>query len=1168
MAHDEAYKYAETEIRKALKSRDTHLTLARRNLTELPESLCELSHLQWLDLSTNNLESVPEFIGKLSQLHSLNIADNRLTRVPDSLGRLSKLETLYLYQNKLQFLPNSLSQLSKLKSLHIWHNPITELPASMEKLRGLLELDISKTRLAALPEWISQLENLQTLGIWGNPTTLLPSSMGRMRQLQEIDLSHNELTELPKFISHLHQLKDLDLAFNDLSSLPDFLDQLKQLENLDLSSNNLSSLPNFLRELKLMKKLDLSSNNLSSLSDVLSQLNQLEKLDLSDNNLSSLPEFLSRFTRLKELNLAANGLSAIPDFFGQLSQLEFLDLSNNDLSTLPDSLSQLKELRHLSLFNNRLKIIPSSFGQLVKLSKLNLDGNPISLEFSAAYAEGLESVQRYLRAQTSDQVALYEAKLILIGEGEVGKSCLLGALRGDPWEPDRPTTHGIEIKPLTWTDPRTGTTITLNGWDFGGQPVYRPTHQLFFSSPAVYLVVWKPREGPQQGLVKEWIKLVKHREPEAKLIVVATHGGPGQRQPDIDRQEIWDLFGRELVVDFLTVESKPDGKNPGKGITELRNAIGQVAMGLPGMGRKVPIRWQEAQQALKRASAAYLSLEQVMSICEKHAMEIEESRDFVRIAHRLGHLIHYEHDPALRTVVILKPDWLSTAMSFVLDDEQTRKSHGLVSLMRLAELWNDPKRDAENRYPAKLHRIFLRLMERFDLSYRISSPAISDSAGTSHDTSLVAQLVPDIRPEQDLEYVWPLEMARGDEQQTQICRIVDAKTGQSATAEGLFYQLIVRLHKFSLGKADYERSVHWQRGLVLDDSYNGRALLEYVGNDVRIRVRAPYPERFLSVLTSEVKWLVENFWAGLRCDAMVPCVDPCGKNVPGTGLFEVQKLIESKKRFRLEYPCPTCNEWQSIDVLLRNAPVAQRMPLETLLASLAGGLSGVRRQLLAQHGETVRRFDLLDIGTQRVLSKIDDAFSGMMQALSDEAKDGPRLFSFRPIDPGFFDRPKWVSAKFRLTLWCEHSRLPLPSINGKDDRRGVYDLSLPREWFVKAAPFFKILTGTLSLMLPVASSATKLLLEDATYKHIEKELELGQKSIDSLIKGADKAEEWLIRKDTPDIEHGEAVSAEGAILRQLHAWLKGIDPSFGGLVRVQNKRQEFLWVHKNFEGEY
>ena len=110
---------------------------------------------------------------------------------------------------------------------------------------------------------------------------------------------------------------------------------------------------------------------------------------------------------------------------------------------------------------------------------------------------------------------------------------MLGALRGDEWVENRPTTHGIEIKPVEVSDPTTGTAITLNGWDFGGQPVCRPTYQLFFSTPAVYLVVWKPREGPQQGFVKEWIKLVKHREPDAKILVVATHGGPGARQPTL-----------------------------------------------------------------------------------------------------------------------------------------------------------------------------------------------------------------------------------------------------------------------------------------------------------------------------------------------------------------------------------------------------------------------------------------------------------------------------------------------------------------------------------------------------------------------------------------------------------------------------------------------------------
>ncbi len=303
----------------------------------------------------------------------------------------------------------------------------------------------------------------------------------------------------------------------------------------------------------------------------------------------------------------------------------------------------------------------------------------------------------------------------------------------------------------------------------------------------------------------------------------------------------------------------------------------------------------------------------------------------------------------------------------------------------------------------------------------------------------------------------------------------------------------------------------------------------------------------------------------------MPCIEPCGKEAPGTGLFEVQKLIESKKRRRPEYPCSVCNEWQGIDHLLRNAPAAQRMPAHELLSrfsEMSGELSGVRELLIAQHGEALGRFDGLDVSTQRILSKVDDAYTRLMQTLTDEAKDGPRLFSFQPVDPGFFDRPKWINQKFRLTLWCEHSRLPLPSLNGEDNKRGVYDLNFPREWFVKAAPFFKVLTSTLSLVLPVASSATKLLLDDATYKGIEKELDLGQKSIESVLKGGEKLGSWLGESDAPDLEHGEGVRAQGAILRQLHSFLKEKDPGFGGLVRVRNKRQEFLWVHPQFEKEY
>jgi hypothetical protein len=544
-------------------------------------------------------------------------------------------------------------------------------------------------------------------------------------------------------------------------------------------------------------------------------------------------------------------------------------------------------------------------------------------------------------------------------------------------------------------------------------------------------------------------------------------------------------------------------------------------------------------------------------------MDDDEARLFVTISHRLGHLIYYQHDPALSDIVVLKPDWLATAISFVLDDEVTRAAHGLVRFSRLSQLWADPTRPADTRYPADLHPIFLRLMERFDLSYEVAGLSPKDD---SDPASLIAQLVPDTRPEKDLTREWPSAIASGDFQQVQICRIVDVQNGQSATAEGLFYWLIVRLHKYSLGRVNYHDSVHWQRGLVLDDDYNGRALLEHIGNDVRITVRAPYPERFLAMLSEEVKYLVESFWEGLRCDVMVRCLN----SNPCAGLFEVGKLIENKRRGRPEQPCPICNEWQSIDNLLLNAPAARPIPTEELIASreTLDQLRGLREILITKTDKIMGRFDTLDAGQRELLSKADASYNSLMQALTDEAKEGPRLFSFVPVDRSNFNPREWTSAKFRLTLWCEHSRQPLPALNPKGSKKGIYEIQLTREWFKKAAPTLKVLTGTLSLVLPVASSGLKLAWDDTAYKAIEEQLDFSKDIIDASLSGSEKVSDWLGGSDPTLPEHGEAIRAQGATLRELHTLLKAKDPGFGGLIRVTNKRQEFLWVHPQFEKEY
>ncbi len=824
-------------------------------------------------------------------------------------------------------------------------------------------------------------------------------------------------------------------------------------------------------------------------------------------------------------------------------------------------------MQTLFLKGNQLTALPESLGQLEQLDNLYLSRNPLNPELAAAYDEGVDAVKAYLRTQVADKIILREAKLIIVGEGEVGKTCLMDALEGKPWA-EHDTTHGIDIRSIPVVDPESGEEITLNGWDFGGQRVYRPTHQLFFTAPAVYLVVWKPREGSQQGLVKEWIKLIKHREPDAKILVVATHAGPQQRQPDIDRQELWDLFGKDTVVDFFHVDSKPDEHDQRRGIEELKRAIARVAADLPETTRSIPRSWQDARKSLAQTKAAHLPLDDVLKLCGEHKMDDAEARLFVAVSRRLGHLIHYEHDPVLQDIVVLKPDWLATAISFVLDDKSTSDAHGLVSSARLNQLWNDPAREEEERYPENVHEIFVRLMERFDLSYKVAElPAKGDQGSTS----LIAQLVPDTRPESDLQREWPPPVASGDTEQVQICRIVDAKSGQSAAAEGLFYQLIVRLHKHSLGRVHHDDSVHWQRGLILEDHYNGRALLEHVGTDLSITVRAPYPEGFLAMLTSEVKYLVESFWEGLRCDVMVPCIDPCGNNSPGTGLFEVGKLIDSKRKRRQDYPCPVCNEWQTIDSLLRNAPSAQPVAAETLFAEYTEVMQQLAslRQLLVSYGDqALGRFDRLDANDKALLSKVDDAFTGMMTALTDEAKEGPRLFSLVPVRRRNFNPKKWTSTEFQLTLWCEHSRLPLPSLNGPNGDKGVYKLELTRKWFKQAAPFLKVMIGTLGLVLPVASAGAKLALDEAAFKAIENQLNFGKTVIDASLKGSEKVTDWLDSGDSTSLEEGEGIRAKGATLRELQALLKERDPGFGGLVRVTNKRREFLWVHPRFEGEY
>ncbi len=155
----------------------TSLTLSGRELTELPESIGQLTQLFELELSYNRLTELPEFVGQLTNLRYLHVTDNQLTTLPDSIVKLTGLWRLYLNNNQLTLLPESIGQLIELRSLDIIGSRLKALPESIGQLGQLRRLSLANNQLESLPESLRNLRSLEELFLHGNDALGLPSEV-------------------------------------------------------------------------------------------------------------------------------------------------------------------------------------------------------------------------------------------------------------------------------------------------------------------------------------------------------------------------------------------------------------------------------------------------------------------------------------------------------------------------------------------------------------------------------------------------------------------------------------------------------------------------------------------------------------------------------------------------------------------------------------------------------------------------------------------------------------------------------------------------------------------------------------------------------------------------------------------------------------------------------
>src|SRR5262249_30193150 len=145
-----------------------------------------------------------------------------------------------------------------------------------------------------------------------------------------------------------------------------------------------------------------------------------------------------------------------------------------------------------------------------------------------------------------------------------------------------------------------------------------------------------------------------------------------------------------------------------------------------------------------------------------------------RTLHVLGAVLHFPDDPGLRNLVVLKPDWITRAISLVLTDAATRRAAGYLAHADLPRI--------SHNYPADLYPAFPALMSRFELCYRV---------GREEDRSLVPALLP-FDPPASADVPADLRM---------VFRL-------GSVPAGLMSRFIVRTHRFS-------QNLHWRDGAVL-----------------------------------------------------------------------------------------------------------------------------------------------------------------------------------------------------------------------------------------------------------------------------------------------------------------------------------------------------------------
>ena len=388
-------------------------------------------------------------------------------------------------------------------------------------------------------------------------------------------------------------------------------------------------------------------------------LPNLVHLDISDSQLEAL-DLPIGFEALKDVYLQGNKLSALR-LQGDFPSLHLLDLSKNlALSAIPENLYRFGNLQYVYTYE----------------SPIFLGEENLAKQAGNAW----QRIKAYLSEFGEGKKKNYRTKMIIVGNGRVGKTSMLKVLQGKDYDPKEAYTHGIQLGEIKKEELAeiTAEDFYLQVWDFGGQEIFYATHQFFMTDNALYVLAWTCAKnvaayqqemqskneavdcGEKWRAEQNWLENIRAYTKQAPIIMVQTH---------------YDIKENRLAVEGVFREIpymvEPYDFSAAKklGLEGLKYLISEKLQELPSFGKEYPRTYDKVIQAFQKEKAPVINQKRYLEICEQAGIKKGNEVELLRYLNNTGTCVHYPDKKELSDKIFIDPAWLTQCVYALLNKE-------------------------------------------------------------------------------------------------------------------------------------------------------------------------------------------------------------------------------------------------------------------------------------------------------------------------------------------------------------------------------------------------------------------------------------------------------------------------------------------------------------------